>query len=172
MEDARELLLLRHAKSAWDAPAATDLERPLSDRGKRDAPRIGGWLQARGLQPDHVVASPARRARQTARRVCRVLGCPAIDWQPRAYLASLPTLLTLLADCPAPARRVLLVGHNPGLEELLAYLCGPELPAPADGKRLPTATLARIALPDDWGVLERDCGRLLAWIRPRDLAPA
>lgn len=173
MENGRELLILRHAKSAWDSPAATDFERPLNGRGKRDAPRIGTWLLAQGLQPDHVVASPARRARQTVRRVCRALGRdPAsVDWQPRIYLASLPTLLTVLADCPVAARRVLLVGHNPGLEELLEYLGGPGLPPAADGKRLPTATLARVALPNDWAALGPGSGRLLAWLQPRDLGP-
>ena len=171
METNRELLILRHAKSAWDTPAASDFDRPLNGRGKRDAPRIGHWMADQGLVPDHVVASPARRARATARRVCRELGLDpdAIDWQQRAYLANLPTLLGLLAECPAAAGRVLLVGHNPGLEELLEYLAGDDLGEPPGGKRLPTATVARLALPADWDRLEAGCGRLLSWTRPRDL---
>ncbi len=170
---SRELLILRHAKSAWDTPAATDFDRPLNRRGKRDAPRIGAWLYEQGYLPDHVVASPARRARQTVRRVCKALGIDpgGIDWQERVYLAGLPTLLEVLSGCPSTARRVLLVGHNPGLEELLEYLGGTLLDPPPGGKRLPTATVARLALPDDWGRLASGCGRLLAWIRPRDLEP-
>ena len=74
---SRELLILRHAKSAWDTPAETDFDRPLNGRGKRDAPRIGAWLMAQALLPDHVIASPARRARQTTRRVCKELGLDA-----------------------------------------------------------------------------------------------
>jgi phosphohistidine phosphatase len=169
----RELLILRHAKSAWDTPAETDYDRPLNGRGKRDAPRVGGWLRDQGLHPDHVVASPARRARQTARRACKVLDFDrdAIDWQPDVYLADVPTLLDVLAGCPATARRVLLIGHNPGLEELLAFLVAPLAPPP-DGKRLPTATVARLDLPDDWTRLGRGCGTLLAWMRPRDLPVA
>ena len=172
MNDSRELLILRHAKSAWDTPAATDFDRPLNGRGKRDAPRMGTWLHDQGLAPDHVVASPARRARQTARRVCKAIGFDpdGIDWQPRIYLAGVPTLLDVLADCPEGARRVLLVGHNPGLEELLEYLGGAALEPPPGGNRLPTATVARLKLPDDWGRLGSGSGRLLAWVRPRDLA--
>jgi len=171
MNDPRELLILRHAKSAWDTPAETDFDRPLNGRGKHDAPRIGDWLHDQGLSPDHVVASPARRARQTAHRVCRPLGfdLDAIDWQPRIYLSSLPTLLDVLAACPATAQRVLLVGHNPGLEELLEYLGGTSLGPPPGGKRLPTATIVRLALPDDWCRLSSGCGQVLAWVRPRDL---
>ncbi len=169
----RELLILRHAKSAWDTPAATDFDRPLNGRGKRDAPRMGAWLRDQGLVPDHVVASPARRARQTARRVCNALGVDpeTIDWQQRLYLADVPTLLQALAECPVTAVRVLLVGHNPGLEELLEHL-GRRLEPPPDGTRLPTATVARLALPEDWGHLAAACGELRAWVRPRDLPGA
>ncbi len=167
----RELLILRHAKSAWDTPAASDFDRPLNGRGKRDAPRMGAWLLAQELVPDHVIASPARRARQTARRVCKALGRDpdGVAWQPRLYLADVPTLLEALAGCPADASRVLLVGHNPGLEELLEYLGGTRLEPPPGGKRLPTATVARLALPDDWTHLAAGQGELLAWVRPRDL---
>jgi phosphohistidine phosphatase len=170
----RELLILRHAKSAWDTPAATDYDRPLNGRGKRDAPRMGAWLHAQGLVPDHVVASPARRARQTARRACKALGLDPeqVDWQTRLYLADLSTLLAVLADCPGDARRVLLVGHNPGLEELLVYLGGHDLPPPPGGKRLPTATVARLDLPEDWADLAAGSGELRAWVRPRDLPEA
>ena len=170
----RELLILRHAKSAWDTPAASDYERPLNGRGKRDAPRIGAWLCAQGLLPDHVLASPARRARQTTRRVCKALGLDPdrVTWQPQLYLANVPTLLEALAGCPADAMRVLLVGHNPGLEELLEYLGGVDLPPPPGGKRLPTATVARLVLPADWTHLAAGAGELLAWVRPRDLPEA
>ncbi|MDX1593574.1 MAG: histidine phosphatase family protein [Gammaproteobacteria bacterium] len=167
----RELLILRHAKSAWDTPAKRDFDRPLNGRGKRDAPRVGAWLGDRGLVPDHIVASPARRARQTVRRACEAMGIDTgrVDWQERIYLAEIPTLLRVLEACPPTANRVLLVGHNPGLEELLTYLGGVQLPLPDGGKRLPTATLARLALPDDWSSLKAGHGELLDWVRPRDL---
>lgn len=69
----RELLLLRHAKSDWDSDVASDFERPLAKRGKNDAPKVGSWLYREGLVPDHVVSSPATRARQTAIKVCKRL---------------------------------------------------------------------------------------------------
>ncbi len=165
----RELLILRHAKSDWSMAAATDFERPLNQRGERDAPRMGRWLREQQLAPDRVVSSTALRARQTTLRVGSELGIdPAvIDWQPTVYEASLATLLHLLGECPA-APRVLLVGHNPGLDELLLWLC-PEAPLTSDGKLLTTATLARLALPDDWSRLSRGSGRLLSLVRPREL---
>jgi phosphohistidine phosphatase len=166
----RELLLLRHAKSDWNAGAATDFDRPLNPRGRQDAPRLGKWLRAAGLVPDLVLASPARRARQTARRVCRALGYPreSIQWEPRLYEAGPGTLIGCLEALPGMPRRVLLVAHNPGLEELLRRLCG-ALEAPADGKLMPTAALARLGMPADWRRLESGCARLLDLVRPRDL---
>ncbi|MDX1606771.1 MAG: histidine phosphatase family protein, partial [Candidatus Competibacterales bacterium] len=158
----RELLIMRHAKSAWETGAASDFERPLATRGRQAAPRTGQWLRENDLVPDHIVSSPARRARQTAERVCPELGIDSssVTWDPRIYEATAPTLLQVLADCPAEARRVLLIGHNPGLENLLLYLC-PETPVPDSGKILPTAAVARVALPDDWQELESGTGEML-----------
>lgn len=169
---ARELLLLRHAKSDWGSGAASDFERPLARRGKRDAPRVGEWLYREGLVPNQVLSSPAQRARQTALKVCKALDIKkkAICWEPAIYDASLAELLAVLGRCPATARTVLLVGHNPGLEELLRHLTGGEHPEPADGKLLPTAALARLEMPDDWSQLAPGCALLLSLIRPRAVA--
>jgi phosphohistidine phosphatase len=164
-------LILRHAKSAWDSGAASDFERPLNGRGKRDALRVGRWLADPARCPDRIVASSARRARQTAWRIAEALGVPRteIDLQRRLYLAGCDTLLDILAACPAHCARVLLVGHNPGLESLLARLVDARLPQPADGKLLPTAAVAHLRLPDDWSWLAPGCAELLAMTRPRDL---
>ena len=166
---ARELLILRHAKSDWSTGASTDFERPLNKRGKHQAPRVGRWLRERELVPDHILASTARRVRQTVLRVCPELGFDPhrVHWEAAIYEAVPGTLLKLLADCPAAARRVLLVGHNPGLDQLLLYLCPAAPPNPA-GKLLTTAALARIALPDDWQVLDPGSGELLDLVRPRE----
>ncbi len=120
----RELLVLRHAKSAWDTGARTDFERPLSGRGRRDAPRMGRFLAERGLVPDHVVSSPAERARQTVLAVCAELGLgeDAVRWDERIYHASTGALMDVLAESPAGAHRVLIAGHNPGLEMLVQTL--------------------------------------------------
>ncbi|VFN00156.1 MAG: phosphohistidine phosphatase [Candidatus Kentron sp. G] len=163
----RELLLLRHAKSDWKRAVGSDFERPLSERGARDAPRVGQWLHRQGPRPDVVLGSPATRARRTACEVCKMLEFPEthIDWEPQIYDATLGTLLAVLGACrQAPV--TLLVGHNPGLESLLVYLCGADLEQPADGKLLPTAALARIHLPSEWRALQAGSGRLVSLTRP------
>lgn len=167
----RELLILRHAKSDWGSGAQNDFERPLSRRGKHDAPRVGAWLYREGLVPDHVLSSPAERARQTTLKVCKGLdiGKKHIVWEPDLYEAAVPHLLEALARCPSHAATVLMVGHNPGLEELLQYLVGEDLEMPDDGKLLPTAALARLEMPDDWAQLERGCAQLVSITRPKGL---
>lgn len=167
----KQLMILRHAKSDWNTDAASDFERPLAGRGIKDAPRMGSWMGRHGLQPEYVISSPALRAWQTVVPVCRKLGIAETDihWDGRAYLADVESLLEVLAECPGGAGSVLLVGHNPGLEELVEHLCGDDAARPADGKLLPTATLARITVPDDWTGLPPDSGSLVGITRPRDL---
>ena len=167
----RELLILRHAKSDWSSSAGADFDRPLAKRGKNDAPRIGAWMYREGLIPDYVVCSPAERARQTVLKVCKVLELKkkSIVWDKSAYDASLADLLGILSRCPQDASTVLLVGHNPGLEELVDFLAGDDVDEPEDGKLLPTASLARLELPDDWRALEAGCAQLISLTRPRNL---
>lgn len=148
---SRTLLLLRHAKSAWDTDAPSDFERPLAKRGKKDAPRIGRFLRMEGLVPDLVFSSSARRARKTASKVARELELSKkeIVLEDRLYEASLGTLLRFLATVPADAETVLLVGHIPDLENLLRHLAR-ELPkspeeAPSDVRRRPPRDAGRLA---------------------------
>jgi len=168
----RELLILRHAKSAWDTGAATDFDRPLARRGRRDAPRIGRFLAREGLRPDYVISSPARRARQTVIAVCAELGIDAdeIHWDERIYHAGTGTLMDVLAGSPADARRVLIAGHNPGLESLLRILCRHPVPMPPDYKLMPTAAVARLAIPTPWRELDGGTAELLSLTRARSLA--
>jgi phosphohistidine phosphatase len=164
----RQLLILRHAKSDRDA-AVADFDRPLARRGLEEAPRAGGRIAARGWPPDHVVSSPAMRARQTALAVARVLGFAeaAIRFDDRLYLAPRRALLDVLADCPAQAARVLVVGHNPGLEELLEYLADAPPPRDARGRLLTTAALACLETEAPWAEPARGRARLLGLLRPR-----
>jgi phosphohistidine phosphatase len=157
----RELLLLRHGKSDWDS-GDDDFNRPLKDRGKRGAQRIGVWLAQQHLTPDLVVASPAERALVTAQKTCKAMGNgdEGIQRDKRIYAAEIDDLLAVLGDCPQDAGRVMLVGHNPGLEELLVWLANEVVPVPEDGKLLPTATLARLQMPVDWRALVAGCARL------------
>jgi phosphohistidine phosphatase len=167
-----ELLILRHAKSDWNDETLTDFERPLSKRGKKDAPRIGSWLYREGLLPNLIISSPAQRARATTLKVCKGLEYKKkqILWEPTLYEASLNDLLDVLSRCPETAPIVLLVGHNPGLECLLRHLTANEIDEPIDGNLLPTATLARLELTTDWKNLKYGCATLLSIIRPKQLA--
>lgn len=167
----RELLILRHAKSDWGKDSAADFDRPLAKRGRKDAPSVGAWLYREGLVPDYVVSSPALRARETAVKVCKALDVKKgkIVWDDAVYDADLNALLDVLARVPASAGLVLLVGHNPGLEELVRFLAGDELDEPKDGKLMPTAALARLEMPEDWSGLEAGCAALMAVVRPKQL---
>ena len=169
--DRRELLILRHAKSAWDTDAPADFDRPLAQRGRDAASRMGRYLVEAELLPDAVVCSSAKRAVQTVHRVAEAarLSLRIAHFEGAIYEAGLPVLLGVLGECVPGARRTMIVGHNPGLEDLLDHLAG-DVPVPADGKLLPTAALARLALPDDWRRLDRGCGELIALTRVRDLA--
>ena len=165
-----ELLILRHGKSDWDVDV-DDFHRPLKDRGKRGAQRMGVWLLQQNLVPDHVLSSPAERALVTAEKLCKAMGQGAqgIVTDERVYAADVPDLLQALGDCPAQAQRVMLVGHNPGLEMLLTFLVDGPLPLPEDGKLLPTATLARLTVDAGWDNLRSGCAKLVSITRPGEL---
>ncbi|NEX16584.1 MAG: phosphohistidine phosphatase [Halochromatium sp.] len=168
---ARELLLLRHAKSDWDSDAPSDIERPLAKRGRRDAPRIGEWLYREGLVPSLILSSPAERARETALRVCKGLDYKKRDikWEPAIYEADLETLLSVLGSYAQAPSTVMMVGHNPGFEALLRYLADDDLEEIKDEKLLPTAALARLEMPDDWCSLDAGSAALLTIVRAKAL---
>lgn len=120
----RTLILLRHAKSAW--PAGTrDVIRPLAERGRRDAPAVGRWLRGQGNKINLVVCSPAVRAVQTWDLVAAQLAdIPQVRHDERLYEASARDLLQVIQELPHKASTVVLVGHNPGLEDFLELLTG------------------------------------------------
>jgi phosphohistidine phosphatase len=164
----KQLFVLRHAKSSWDHPELDDHDRPLNKRGKRDAPRMGRLLAEENLLPDRIVSSTATRARATAEKVAEACGYGRpIVLTRELYLATPGGCLALLAQIPDEDDSAMLVGHNPGMEELIELLTG-------RAERMPTAALARIALPiDTWGSLTRDMGGdLLALWRPKQLPDA
>ena len=137
-----QLLLLRHAKSDWST-ADPDHERPLSSRGRQDASRIGEWFAGHHKPPARVVCSTAVRARQTLERFNQAAGIPAgrIEFSPQLYQASLQHLLAVIGGHHA-LTSLMLVGHNPGLDNLLMHLCGAGLPRTESGKLMTTANLA------------------------------
>ena len=157
--------MLRHAKSSWDDSSLGDQERPLNERGRRDGPRMGQLIREYGLIPDVVISSDAVRAQLTAQAVAeaaRYTGEIVLD--PRLYLASPADILLLLRTVRENAGTIMIVGHNPGLEELVAQLTGEQ-------QDLPTATLAQIVLPiDRWRDLKLSTrGTLSGYWRPEDL---
>jgi len=167
---ARELLIFRHGK-AVSKTEADDLSRPITDKGKRGAQRMGAWLWQKKIKPDYIISSPAERAHVSAQKLCKAMGGDAssIVTDKRLYKAGIKSLLDVLADCPKKRQRVLLVGHNPGLAELLLYLLGGHVPTPDDGKLLPAGTVARLVMPGNWKKLEFDSAQLKSLTRPDDL---
>jgi phosphohistidine phosphatase len=146
----KTLLILRHAKSSWGDASLLDRERPLNERGRRDAPRMGDLLRAEQLVPDVILTSDAVRAHTTAMAVAEAAGYVGdIVVHPGLYLASPEDILSTLQAVPdTNARTVMIVGHNPGLEELVAQLTD-------ERHDLPTAALVHLALPiEAWSELD------------------
>ena len=170
----RELLIFRHGKSDWGADTVSDFDRPLARRGRKAVKNMASWLREQELLPQRILSSPAERARQTALRLCRHTDIPEtrIDWQDGIYEADLEALLDVLAKAQGGDPLTMIVGHNPGLEALLEYLTGEAIKAQAGGPALPTATLARLSMPDDWQRLESGCAQLISINRPRELFAA
>lgn len=159
--------IMRHGKSDWETGARADFARSLTPRGEHDAARMAKWLSEQVFTPDHIVSSTAARAAQTARIVAAALGDIPITWRDDLYLAELDVLLGVLAD-----RRVgnwLLVGHNPGLEDLVEF-CDPRIRDRSTFEKLmPTAAIYAVALSPGDTPLKRGCGRILAHQRPKQL---
>ncbi|HYE26847.1 MAG TPA: histidine phosphatase family protein [Allosphingosinicella sp.] len=168
------LTLLRHAKSGWDDPVLRDFDRPLSARGREAARRIGIEMKAQGLAFDLVLASPARRVVETLDEVATGYGGLQPRYDERLYLAAAEALFDLVRHTPDSIERLLLVGHNPGLEELalrLSRRSEGELRGRVE-THYPTGTVAEIELPaDHWADLREGSGRVVRFIRPCDLDP-
>ncbi len=159
---SKELCLLRHGKSDRDL-AVDDFDRPLKKRGKTAVQRMGEWMQQQHLMPDYLVSSPAKRAISTANIAHKALAVEGLDimQDKRMYQSGLEAIKSVLAECPINAARVLLVGHNPDLEDLLIYLVGASR-LPETNKLLPTSSLVRLKMPEDWSTLEPGCAQLLS----------
>lgn len=172
----KTLTLLRHAKSGWDDPVARDFDRPLNKRGERAARVMGNWMRDNGLAFDHIIASPAVRVIDTLDHIIAGYGKRMEpSWDRRVYLASSATLMDVVRDADDRFSRILMVGHNPGLEDLVLDL----VPEDRDDRlraavyeKYPTAAIAQMELSiNHWSDIDRNCGRLTRFIRPRDLDP-
>ena len=168
----KTLLLLRHAKSSWDNPGGRDFDRPLAPRGRRSAPLIGFHLRDRQLLPDLVLCSTARRARETYDLMAAAVGGAEIRFEQALYLATPATLLRLVRTVPASVDRLLVVGHNPGMEQFAAQLAGGGDAAALDrlAAKFPTTGLAILTFPGaDWASIAPGTGQLESFVTPRDL---
>jgi phosphohistidine phosphatase len=163
----RFVYLLRHAKSSWKT-GASDHERPLAGRGRRAAKAISRHLREQGIEPELVLCSTARRARETLERIEPALGTPAVRFERDLYGASAEALLERLRGVPDEVGSVMLIGHNPGLQLLaldLARSGARELE-----EKFPTAGLATLAFAGaSWDELAPGAAELAGVVRPRDL---
>ena len=171
----KRLTLLRHAKSGEDGAIARDFDRQLNGKGRRAARTIGRHMRDADLRYDAVVASPAVRVEETLAEVRAGYGAPLDpQWERRIYMASTDELLDLVRETPNEAASLLLVGHNPGLEQLVLLLT-PERDDDTRDKieeKYPTASLAELTFDvDRWADVTEGSGSLTRFVRPRDLDP-
>jgi len=160
----KTLSLLRHAKSSWDDPALDDFDRPLNPRGRRDAPEMGRRLKARGEIPDLIISSPARRALATARMVAREVGIPEarIIEEASLYHAGAGTILSIVRSLESLAGHLMLVGHNPGFNDVANSLSEARI------DNLPTAALFQVEFDvDDWSDVAPGQGRFVRFDSPK-----
>lgn len=166
----RQLLLLRHAKSSHKDSSLADYDRPLARRGRKDCRRIGRWLKESGLEPDLILSSPARRTRQTAKRVVKHLNSDfdSIQWEEAIYDARVKTLFKLLAKVPDDFERVMVIGHHQALEEMILRK-SKWSEIPANPKLIPTAAVAVLKIEGSWSEIKKADASLKMITRPRDL---
>lgn len=160
----KTLLLLRHAKSSWDNPDISDFDRPLNSRGLEAAPAMGGVLYKNDLQPQKILSSPAKRAKQTAILIKETAQLEAkITYVEGIYEASPLRLLSIVSEIEDKVESVLLIGHNPGLESFVKMLT-------RESYEMPTATLVRIELNvESWQDVTVNRGKVSLYVRPKDI---
>ena len=170
----KHLFLLRHAKSGYSDAIPRDFDRPLNARGERAGETIGRYLRREKLAFDAVIASDAVRCTQTVARVEAGLGASlGVRWDRTLYLASAATLLEAVQALPEAATRALLVGHNPGLEDLVFDLVPEGDPLRAEVfEKFPTAALAELVFDGTWRDLAPGAAKLARFVRPRALDPS
>ena len=168
----KTLLVLRHAKAERESDSGEDFDRPLAVRGWTDSRAIGREMRVRGIHPDAVVASPARRVVETLEAVAEGYGALDVEFDRRIFDNRPESLLAILHGADDEVQRLLIVGHNPGLQEILLRL------ATADAARLrdqiadkfPTAALAEMELPvGNWREVRQGAGRITRLVRPEDV---
>jgi phosphohistidine phosphatase len=163
----KRLFLLRHAKSSWDDPSLDDHDRPLAPRGRRASALIAEHLQREEIAPALVLCSSAKRTRETLERV---LPLPAgVRIERELYAASSMHLLERLRALPDEVESVMLIGHQPAIQELAVHLAGEGSELERVKAKFPTAALATLAFAGGWSGLGRGSAELVAYVRPKQL---
>jgi phosphohistidine phosphatase len=167
----KRVYLLRHAKSSWKDRSLADRDRPLARRGKRAAEAMSDHLHAEEIRPDLVLCSPALRTRETLELIePGFRGEVEAKVDDQLYGASEATLFERVRTLPDEIASVMLIGHNPGLEELALALASKGEGLARMREKYPTAALATVDLPADrWSAVERGSGELVGYVRPSDL---
>ncbi len=170
----KTVLLMRHAKSAWDDPSLQDFDRPLAPRGRAAAPRMAAYMLDEGLAPDRVVCSAAVRALETWTLMAPLFGDDIPVAEDEALFHCGPRqLLDVVRASPADADRLLLIAHSPGIESLATALIGPGFDRRAYERlcaKFSTAALAVIEFEtDEWRIIGESGGRLSRYVTPKDL---
>jgi phosphohistidine phosphatase len=167
----KRLFLLRHAKSSWDDPGLADHDRPLAPRGERAAKVIARYLREERIAPDLVLCSSSRRTRETLDRIAPALGDEVrVEIERELYAASADRLLERLRAVDDDVESVMLIGHNPGIEQLALTLAGDGEKLADVRRKYPTAALATLEFDGRWSALEPGTARLADFVKPKQLA--
>ena len=167
----KRLFLLRHAKSSWDDPELDDHERPLAPRGRRAAKLLAGYLSRERVAPALVLCSAARRTRETLERIAPALGEDVrVEIERELYAASERRLLERLRSVGEDVDSVMLIGHNPGVEQLALLLAGSGQKLDAVRRKYPTAALATLEFSGPWRELGPSGAELTDFVTPKQLA--
>jgi phosphohistidine phosphatase len=165
----RRLLLLRHAKSSWDDPGLPDHDRPLAGRGRRACKAIARYLRGQAAAPSLVLCSSAARTRETLERIMPALGSPEVKVERELYGASSAHLLRRLRELPDWVDSVILIGHQPAIQELAVDLAGDGDQLARVRTKFPTAALATLLFAGGWEELRPGCADLVDFVKPKEL---
>jgi len=163
------LYIMRHAKSDWGDPGVSDFNRPINKRGKKSARRIGQWMAENNRLPQRIISSTAVRAKQTIELVAEQITCSSSDkiiYEKNLYLADPTTLLEFIQLYKNDLNSLMLVAHNPGLEQLVHFLSSE---SDTEYKSMTTANLVIFEYPDNHFDPETDKGKLIEFIKPKEL---
>jgi len=165
----KKLIIVRHAKSSWDFPELSDYDRPLNRRGKKNAPEMGKRLASRGILPDMIISSPAKRAAATAKRIAMEIGYSIKDIkkEPLFYHGSMNDIINVVKSSSNKISTLMIFGHNPDLTTVTNSLTG------SDIYNIPTCGIAEIDFDiSAWNEIEKNIGTLVNFDYPKKVLSA